>query len=125
MVIARGLGYFVIPIGFAFPLAFQHAVDKYWGAGCFSAHNRPLSFIAYSVSGLILWFLGRILNGEPGGGGGLISIVPRHHLFFIRLEYWAAPWFLLAFLVMFPWNQWVFHRPDPVCPAAATAAPQP
>jgi hypothetical protein len=116
MVIARGLGYYVIPLGLAFPLGFQRAVDGHWGAGAFVAHNRSLSMIAYSVSGLLLWYPGRYLNGEPSSSGGELPAIPKHHLFFIRLEYWSAPWFSLAFIVMFPWNQWVFHRPDPVWP---------
>ena len=107
MIIWSGLGFLVPVVAFATLLLTQAVADAVTGVeGYYSAHTG-LQTTALLAAAVVLWFLGRYLNGKPGRRlideetGEAFVLRPRHTLFWIRMEYWAVALAVLAFAIPF------------------------
>lgn len=96
MVIWSGWGILVVLIPFLALAALQLGADSLVGAGTYRQHNGWLAPVVLVASALAIWLLGRRLNGQSGrvlideATGERVIMRPRHSLFWIRMEYWAA-----------------------------------
>jgi hypothetical protein len=95
MIIWTGWGVAVPVITFASLLLLDWATGVYFGDTSYYAENGWPKFVAFTLAALVIWFLGRYLNG--GEGRVLIDpatqetvVLKRTHTFFwLRMEYWA------------------------------------
>ena len=114
VMIWRGWGFLV----FLIPLPCV-AIGHLFAGGSFNLSktwDAPFPHLMHAAgfvaAGVILWFVGRRLNGsaysdEGGDGGG------THDYFFIRMEYWGVLYVVLAVL-------WYFN---PTVPKRSAASP--
>lgn len=109
MVIWSGLGILVILIPLFTVLVLQSVSEALFGAGAYRQNGQWLPSLALLASALVVWLLGRRLNGRAArvlvdpATGEQVALRPRHSLFFIRMEYWAAAVALAAvFLAVRP-----------------------
>mgnify|MGYP000166731658 CR=1 FL=1 len=70
-------------------------------------NNLLLRLFSFGLASLLVWFLGKRLNGRPGkilidpATGQPVILKQRHSLFFIPMEYWAFVIALIAIAVGF------------------------
>ena len=124
MTFAKGLGQFVIPIGFAIPVAAHFVIRRIWGAEFYTAHDHLFPSLSYFAGALLLWYIGRSINRRPVPGEFQVVTVTAHHFFGIRFEYWAIPFALLALLVALPVERLPNYRPPAGIPRPATPPQQ-
>ena len=73
----------------------------------YTNYFKYISSFSILLGALALWFLGRKLNGGRGRTivdektGEKMVLKPKHSLFFLKMEYWAIPVFLLFLLMIF------------------------
>ena len=111
MTFAKGLGQFVIPIGFAIPVGAYVFISRIWGAAFYTAHDRLFSSVSYLAGAVLLWGIGRWVNPRVVPGEFQVVTVTAHHFFGIRFEYWAIPFALLALLVALPLERLPNYQP--------------
>ena len=121
MTFAKGLGQFVIPIGFAIPVAAYFAISRIWGEEFYKAHDWLFPALSYLAGAVLLWWIGRLVNPRPVPGEFQVVTVTAHHLFGIRFEYWAIPFALLGLFVALPLERLPNYRP----PAGITRPAEP
>ena len=96
MVVWSGWGILVVLIPVAGLVTLQAGADALFGATTYRQHSGWLLPSVLLASALAVWLLGRRLNGRPGRAltdnatGEQVVLRPRHSLFFVRMEYWAA-----------------------------------
>jgi hypothetical protein len=111
VIFAKGLGHFVIPIGFAIPVAVEFSIKRIWGAEFYTAHDWLFSSLAYFAGAVLLWWIGRWVNPRPIPGEFQVVSVSAHHFFGIRFEYWAIPCALVGLLAAVPWERLPNYQP--------------
>jgi hypothetical protein len=111
VVFANRLGHFVIPIGFAIPVAVEFSITRIWGEEFYKAHDALFASLAYFAGAVLLWRIGRWINPRPIPGEFQVVSVNAHHFFGIRFEYWAIPFALLALFVAVPFERLPNYRP--------------
>jgi hypothetical protein len=111
VIFAKGLGRFVIPIGFVIPVGVQFSIKRIWGAEFYTAHDGLFSSLSYLAGAFLLWRIGRWVNPPPLPGEFQVVSARAHHFFGIRFEYWAIPFALLALLVAVPWERLPNYQP--------------
>ena len=111
MTFAKGLGQFVIPIGFAIPVGAYVFISRIWGAAFYTAHDWLFSSVSYFAGAVLLWGIGRWVNPQAVPGEFQVVTVTAHHFFGIRLEYWAIPFALLGLLVALPLERLPIYQP--------------
>lgn len=111
MIFAKRLGYLVIPIGFAIPVAVEFSIKQIWGAEFYAAHDKLFSSLSYFAGAVLLWRIGRWVNPRPIPGEFQVVSVEAHHFYGIRFEYWAIPFALLGLLVGVPYERLPIYRP--------------
>lgn len=80
IIVWRGLGFVVPLIAAAFWFAGRYATNQAMGsAGFFETHAWP-QIATLALAAVCTWFVGRQINKRG----------PRHTLFWIRVEHWAA-----------------------------------
>lgn len=121
MTFAKGLGQFVIPIGFAIPVAVYFLIGRVWGAEFYTAHDHLFASLSYLGGAVLVWCVGRWVNPRPVPGEFQVVTVKAHHFFGIRFEYWAIPFALLGLLVALPVERLPNYRP----PAGITRPAEP
>ena len=73
----------------------------------YTEYFKYISAFSLLLAGVVIWFLGRKLNGGEGrklvdkNTGEEVIYKANHSLFFINVEYWAIPLVLFAILVAF------------------------
>lgn len=111
MTFAKGLGRFLIPIGFAIPVAAHFLIGRIWGAEFYTAHDHLFPSLSYFAGAVLLWCIGRWINPRPVPGEFQVVSVTAHHFFGIRFEYWAIPLALLGLLVALPVERLPNYQP--------------
>jgi hypothetical protein len=83
----------------------QLVVDGLYGQGTYSGHAARRAPVGLLVAAVILWPLGRRLNGgeqrqlvDPKTGQTFV-VRKEHSLFFVRMEYWAVSLAVVAVIV--------------------------
>ncbi|WP_066504477.1 hypothetical protein [Abyssisolibacter fermentans] len=73
-------------------------------------HGLP-DVLAFALSGVICWFMGRALNKPKGKvyidpeTGNQVVFSKTHTLFFIKVEYWGIILLVIAFINIFTCQQ--------------------
>lgn len=94
MIIWRGLGIVVPIIAFFVCLCVELLVRSHFGANYYQREGWPI-FLALSISGVICWALGTMLEKRPGKvviekeTGKEIILKNSHDLFFIPIKFWG------------------------------------
>jgi hypothetical protein len=109
---AKGLGHFVIPIGFAIPIGIEATISRMWGPAFYTAHDQLFPSLSYFAGAVLIWVMGRLVNSRPLPGEFEVVSVRAHHFWGIRFEYWAIPFALLALLVAVPWERLTNYHPS-------------
>ncbi|HEY1011472.1 MAG TPA: hypothetical protein VGE07_02130 [Herpetosiphonaceae bacterium] len=95
----RGWGWLVGVVFFGMPILAQVIVEAVSGEGAY-ARNGPAFFACALIAGaVVLWFLGRFLNGRDSPYA-TSNFEVAHSFLYLRMEYWAVAFVAFALIAV-------------------------
>ncbi|MBQ0712861.1 MAG: hypothetical protein KBT53_07870 [Porticoccus sp.] len=107
MLIWRGWGIIVPFIAISLWLMLQGLFESMMAPEAYTEYSIYISAFSFLLGGLVIWILGKKLNGGEGrklldeNTGERVVLKVNHSLFFINFEYWAIPLVIIAILLLF------------------------
>ncbi|HFB66448.1 MAG TPA: hypothetical protein ENJ60_13000 [Aeromonadales bacterium] len=105
MLVWKGMGILVFIITIVIAIIMQLVVDQLFGVGTYKTATWPIP-VAIAISGIIVGWLGYILNNKPGRilvdpeTNESIEFKKEHSLFWIPMQFWGII-LLVASVVLF------------------------
>jgi hypothetical protein len=105
IVIWRGAGGLVLIFGIVSALITNIVTSSVFKENNYFPDHSWAQAASLWITALACWFLGRFLNSRPpkimtDKNGREVTVVPNHHLMFIKMEYWGPIFFVIGIGVL-------------------------